>query len=101
MFAITGMVQKEHASDLSGILSTMVPLATLLGISTFGSRYFFLVQHMHEAASRTFGVTALAFAISAAAALLAASAAARESRDREARSGELTVDVGLVENAQI
>jgi MFS family permease len=80
MSAITGTAPKEHASDLSGILSTMVPLATVVGISTFGSSYLFLVEHMNEAASRAFGVTAFAFAASAAAALLAASAASRAGR---------------------
>jgi hypothetical protein len=80
MSAITGTAPKEHASDLSGILSTMVPLATVVGISTFGSSYLFLVEHMNEAASRAFGVTAFAFAASATAALLAASAASRAGR---------------------
>jgi MFS family permease len=83
MSSITAKTPRDYASDLSGILSTMVPLATVVGISTFGSTYLFLVEHIHEAASRAFGATAFAFALSASVALLAASATARETRTLE------------------
>ncbi|HEY5349607.1 MAG TPA: MFS transporter [Candidatus Lustribacter sp.] len=76
MSTITGAAPKEHASDLSGILSTMVPLATVIGISTFGSLFLYLAPNAGLGAAHAFSVVAAALAVSAGCAAIATVAVA-------------------------
>ena len=60
---LTSAVPKERASDLSGVLATMTPLAAVIGIATFGSAYLALaVPAGADVAARAFGVVNAAFA---------------------------------------
>jgi MFS family permease len=54
---LTATVDRAYAPDLSGVLSTMAPLATVVGIATYGSAYLALAR------SATGGTAANAFAI--------------------------------------
>ena len=62
---ITNAIPKERASDLSGVLSTMVPLSTTIAIPTLGSLYLALAaQGGTEAAIRAYTAVNTACAIS-------------------------------------
>ncbi len=71
--ALTRTVTPVHAADLSGILATMVPLTTVLGVATFGTLYLMLAS----APLIAFAIVCMAFSVTA---LIGAAAATRAER---------------------
>jgi len=63
---LTGIVPKERAPDLSGVLATMTPIAAVIGIATFGSGYLILAAPGGAAAAmHAFAIINAAFAATA------------------------------------
>ncbi len=73
MSLLTRSVAREHASDLSGVLSTMVPLTTVLGVALFGTLYFALAANPSSA----FAIVCVAFAVTATAGAISSGLALR------------------------
>jgi hypothetical protein len=70
MQRLTARVTAERAPDLSGVLSTMVPLAAVVGVATFGTLYLDVTQA--AGASAGFTATCAAFGVTAAVAAFGA-----------------------------
>ncbi len=79
---LTRSVRPEHGADLSGVLSTMVPLTTALGVATFGTLYLALAR----APVTAFAIVCATFALTAALGGVSASAALRVSLPRAANA---------------
>jgi MFS family permease len=77
---ITNAIPKERAPDLSGVLSTMVPLSTTIAIATFGSVYLALASAGGEDAYvRAFTIVNVMLAVSVTIATLLAIVTMRRS----------------------
>lgn len=75
---LTGVVERAHASDLSGVLSTLGPAATVIGVATYGSVYLALTQGAtRTAAPFAFAVVCAAFAVTNVVGALAAASSVR------------------------
>ncbi len=75
---LTATVDRAYAPDLSGVLSTLAPLLTVIGIATYGSAYLALT---HDAtggnAANAFAIICAAFAATNLVGTLAAASSAR------------------------
>jgi MFS family permease len=76
MSLLTRSVAREHAADLSGVLSMMVPLMTVVGVGTFGTLYLTLAS----APAHAFAIVCCTFAATAAMGGVAARLALRSAR---------------------
>lgn len=85
---ITSAIPRERAPDLSGVLSTMIPLSTTVAIPTLGSLYLALAARGGtEAAVRAYTIVNVACAISVGIAMLLAFTAMRHVRGDAALRG--------------
>lgn len=76
---MTGAVAAQHASDMSGLITTMAQVSGAIGIAAFGALYFGLLARTGPAAAmHGFAIVVCAFALVA---LLAAIAAYRSGSD--------------------
>jgi hypothetical protein len=78
---VTSAASRRHAPDVSGVSSTTSQLAASIGVAGFGTLYLSLAGH-HHSPGHAFGITALAFALTALLATIPTYVATRPKPDR-------------------